>query len=238
MSIPLRTVNQPRPPVVKVDETMSAGAVHQITMGPPAVRGPRPRPRPAHGRLSGERVAELVRLASGGDRQAWNGLVREFGGMIWAVARGHRLRDSDAADVSQATWLRLFEHLDRLNDPARVGAWLATTARRECLRILREGERRVLLGDDAPEQECSDLRPGDALVATERDDALWDGFSRLRESDQALLRLLMADPRPPYEEISAALDIPIGSIGPTRQRALTRLRDELDSRGNLTLMVD
>jgi RNA polymerase sigma factor (sigma-70 family) len=191
-----------------------------------------------HERLSSERAAQLVRAASAGDRQAWNGLVREFGGMIWSIARGHRLRESDAADVSQATWLRLLEHLDRLHDPGCVGAWLATTARRECLRVLREGERRLLLGDDTAEQECPDLLPGDALLVTERDGALWEGFSRLRESDQALLRLLMTDPRPPYGEISAALDIPVGSIGPTRQRALKRLREELDSRGTLTLMLD
>lgn len=203
-----------------------------------AVRAHRSRPRPGAGRLSGERAAELVRAAAVGDQRAWDRLVREFGGMIWAIARAHRLRDADAADVSQATWLRLLEHLDRLNDPACVGAWLATTARRECLRALHDARRRVLFGDEAPEQECSDPHPGDALLTSERDDALWDGFSRLRDGDQALLRLLMADPRPPYEEISAALDIPIGSIGPTRQRALGRLRDQLESRGTLALMAE
>jgi RNA polymerase sigma factor (sigma-70 family) len=217
---------------------MSAGAVHQTAMGRMTARASRLRSHTVHQRLSSECVAELVSAASAGDRQAWNGLVREFGGMIWAIARGYRLRESDAADVSQATWLRLLEHLDRLNDPACVGAWLATTARRECLRILREGERRLPLADDAAEGECSDMPPGEALLITERDGALWKGFSRLRESDQALLRLLMTDPRPPYEEIAAALDIPIGSIGPTRQRALQRLRQELESCGTLTLMVD
>jgi RNA polymerase sigma factor (sigma-70 family) len=194
-------------------------------------------PRAASGRLSGEEVAKLVKSAARGDQRGWDALVQEFGGMIWAVARGHRLRDADAADVAQATWLRLLEHLKQLNDPARVGAWLATTARRECLRVLRDNERHVLFGDDAPEHESADLSPGDALLITERDDALWRSFSCLRPSDQALLRLLMADPRPPYEELSAALDMPIGSIGPTRQRALRRLRQELDSQGTLTLLT-
>ena len=68
------------------------------------------------------------------------------------------------------------------------------------------------------------MAPDDVVLLSERDDALRQSFARLRPSDQALLRLLMADPRPPYEEISAALDMPIGSIGPTRQRALNRLR--------------
>jgi RNA polymerase sigma factor (sigma-70 family) len=199
---------------------------------------PRGRPRLTRGRLPDERIAELVKSASAGDQRAWNSLVQQFGGLVWAVARAHRLRDADAADVSQATWLRLLENLGALKEPARVGAWLATTARRECLRTLRQGERRVLYGDDAPEHESPDPSPDGVVVLGERDEALWRGFSRLRPSDQALLRLLMADPRPPYEEISAALDMPIGSIGPTRQRALERLRRELDSLGALDLMID
>ncbi len=193
--------------------------------------------RAARGRLSGEMVAALVTAAANGDTRAWDALVKEFGGMIWAVARAHRLRDSDAADVSQSTWLRLLENLQRLNEPARVGAWLATTARRECLRVLRDNGRCVLPGDDFPEHESADIQPVDALVTRERDDALWRGFSRLRESDQALLRILMADPRPAYEEIAASLDMPIGSIGPTRQRALDRLRQELDRQQTLTLII-
>jgi RNA polymerase sigma factor (sigma-70 family) len=139
--------------------------------------------------------------------------------------------------VAQATWLRLLEHLTRLHDPTRVGAWLATTARRECLRVIRDSDRCVLYGDDAPEHESLDVPPAEAVLISERNAALWRSFSRLRAADQALLRLLMADPRPPYEEIAAALDMPIGSIGPTRQRALERLRRELDEQGTLNLMT-
>jgi RNA polymerase sigma factor (sigma-70 family) len=189
-------------------------------------------------RLSGEQVTALVAAAAEGDREAWHALTRAFGPMIWAIANAHRLRDADAADVSQATWLALLEHLHDVKDPSRLGAWLATTARRECLRVLRERERRVLYGDDYPEHESPDPSPGDTVMLSERDAALWCSFGRLRASDQALLRLLMADPRPSYEEISAALDMPIGSIGPTRQRAIARLREQLDEERSLTLMLD
>jgi DNA-directed RNA polymerase specialized sigma24 family protein len=102
--------------------------------------------------------------------------------------------------------------------------------------VLRENHRRVLYGDDAPEYESNDPSADDALLLSERDEALRRGLSRLRPSDQALLRLLMADPRPAYEEIAGALDMPIGSIGPTRQRALARLRRELDTQGTLNLL--
>ncbi len=203
-----------------------------------ATLSPRRAPLPPDRHLSGEVATQLVAAAMAGDQQAWDSLTRAFGPMIWAIARAHRLRDADAADVSQATWLALLEHLGDLKDPARVGAWLATTARRQCLRVLRDRERRVLYGDDTPEHESPDPSPGDMLLLSERDAALWHGFARLRPSDQALLRLLMADPRPSYEEIAAALDMPIGSIGPTRQRALARLREQLDSERALTMMID
>ena len=84
----------------------------------------------------------------------------------------------------------------------------------------------------------SDPGPGDMLLLSERDATLWRSFARLRPSDQALLRMLMVDPRPSYGEISAALAMPIGSIGPTRQRALGRLREQLDIERALTLMHD
>jgi RNA polymerase sigma factor (sigma-70 family) len=199
---------------------------------------PGPKPRAPRERLSSEVIAGLVEAAGTGDQSAWNRLVQEFESMIWAIARAHRLGDADAADVSQATWLALFQHIRKLNNSAGVGAWLATTARRECLRVIRGSQRRVLFGDDGPEHESAEPAPGDALLIVERDDALRRAFSRLRATDQALLRLLTADPRPPYEEIAAALDMPIGSIGPTRQRALERLRDQLDSEQTLSQMID
>jgi RNA polymerase sigma factor (sigma-70 family) len=197
-----------------------------------------PRRRSHHGidPAARDEIAGLVRAAAGGDQASWERLVRQFGAMVWAVARAHRLSDAAAGDAVQATWLKLIEHLDDLKEPARVGAWLATTARRECLRVLRASKREVLLGEELPEDEAPDA-PADAeLLLAERDLALWQSFSRLQPSDQALLRLLMADPPPAYEEISAALDVPIGSIGPTRARALERLRRQLGRDGTLTLL--
>jgi RNA polymerase sigma factor (sigma-70 family) len=191
------------------------------------------RPGATRIRLSAEHITRVMGAADAGDERAWGTLVAEFGGMIWAVARAHRLCDADAAEVSQSTWLRLLEHLGQLRDAPCVGAWLTTTARRECLRVLRENGRRDLYGDDAPELVSQDASPNDAALLCERAEALWRSFSRLRASDQSLLRLLMADPRPSYEEVAAALDMPIGSIGPTRQRALERLGNELRSEGML-----
>jgi RNA polymerase sigma factor (sigma-70 family) len=82
-------------------------------------------------------VASLVRAAAAGDEAAWGALVERFTPLLWATTRSYRLDRARAADVVQTCWLRLVENLDRVQEPERVGAWLATTARRECLRALR-----------------------------------------------------------------------------------------------------
>src|SRR5271165_2750307 len=95
-------------------------------------------------------LGTLVRRAAEGDEQAWAALVGRFASLVWGIARGHGLTQADAADVSQTTWLRLAEQLKLIRQPERIGAWLATTARRECLRTLRRQKREV------PVEECAD----------------------------------------------------------------------------------
>lgn len=131
----------------------------------------------------------------------------------------------------QTTWLRLVEHLDRLHDPERVGAWLATTVRHESLRVLRLSARHVLTPTELLPDEGEDVRLDASLLVSERDRELWRAFVTLPERCQALLRLLVADPAPSYEQVSAALDMPIGSIGPTRARCLAHLRERAAARG-------
>src|SRR3954468_10319780 len=185
-----------------------------------ALMDPRPRTRRAGGeRRDGATVTRLVGAAAAGDHGAWGALVDEFGGLVWAIARAHRLSDADAADVAGATWLALVEHLPRLREAERGGARLAAPARRQRLRVLRNAQRQVPTGDDLGERPADVADVATGLLTDERDTALWQAFRRLGTRDQALLRLLVADPQPSYEQISAALHMPIGSIGPTRARA-------------------
>jgi RNA polymerase sigma factor (sigma-70 family) len=181
---------------------------------------------PAHNATTD--VAALVRAATAGDERAWSALVDRFSKLVWAIARNHRLGADDAAEVSQTTWLRLAEHIDRLQDPAKVGGWLATTARHESLRLLRGAGRQIPMGDDVPEPDRPAPAIDEELLRNERDRMLWLAFSRLPARDQALLRLLISDPMPSYEEIGAAMGMPIGSVGPTRARCLERLRREAE----------
>lgn len=178
--------------------------------------------------LSPEDAASCVAGAAAGDRASWERLVDAYGGLIWAITRNHRLLQGDAADVSQTTWLRLLENIDRLTDPGRVGAWLATTARRECLRLSARRKRTVLVADET-DLELDHLRIhapelDDRILLAERDAALRDAFGTLSPRCRELLRLMLLDPAPSYEEISAALGMPVGSIGPTRGRCLDKLR--------------
>jgi RNA polymerase sigma factor (sigma-70 family) len=167
--------------------------------------------------------AELVAAAAIGSQEAWDALVDRFSALVWSIARAHRLGDADAADVSQTTWLRLVEHLGRLRDPESVGAWLATTARHECLRLIRQADR-FLYDDGALEPTDPDPLPEALLVSGERQAQLWRAIESLSDRCRSLIRVLIADPAPSYEEVAAALDMPIGSIGPTRARCLEQLR--------------
>lgn len=186
-------------------------------------------------RIEPEDAAALVQRVRAGDERAWDALVDAYVGLVWSITRAHRLSAGDAADVSQTTWLRLVENLDRLDDPSRVGAWLATTARRECLRILRLSGRQVLVEDEADLERGGDHQavPVDALLLqAEEAEAVRAAFVRLPERCQELLALLMADPPPSYADVSAALQLPIGSIGPTRGRCLEKLRLLMAEPGN------
>jgi RNA polymerase sigma factor (sigma-70 family) len=178
-------------------------------------------------------LTNLVRCAAEGDSDAWNQLVERFAGMVWAVARSYRLNASDAADVSQTTWLRLVQHLDRIEQPERVGAWLAITARHEALRVARQASRQLPIGDHIIIDLIAEdgVSNDDALLANERARELWALVMRLPARCQLILRLLTADPPLSYRDLGEALDMPIGSIGPTRARCLEHLRKIASSAG-------
>ena len=170
-------------------------------------------------------TTELVKAAAGGDSRAWDAIVERYAGMVWAVCRGCGLSRSDAAEVSQTTWLRLVERLGSIHDPERLGSWLAVTARRESWHVSRRSGRIIPTDTEAAlydREADEDIDHG--ILARERQDLLRQAFDTLHPRCQRLLRLLTADPAPAYVDVAAALDIPIGSIGPTRARRLDCLR--------------
>lgn len=178
-------------------------------------------------------VADLVHSASQGDQEAWKELVARFGGMISSVGRRHGLSPADVDELQQTTWLRLVENFHRIEYPERVGGWLATTARRESLQILRRASRfssgadQILLNiPDVKEPEI-DARP----LAQERDLVLKAAWARLKPRCRELLSFLVAEDPLGYKDLSKLLSMPIGSIGPTRARCLEHLRSLLAEEG-------
>jgi RNA polymerase sigma factor (sigma-70 family) len=219
---------------------MSSGAEAPSPAGDGLSRYARGAPgRPRRGAMSPADIGVLMRAAADGDEGAWEALVARFAGLVWSVARGYRLSEADAADVFQTTWLRLAEHLGRIQAPERVGAWLATTARHESLRIALASSRVVPAEDatlvslgqvDDRSPEAAVLESEQARLDSERAVELWRAFGTLSARCQRLLRILMASPPPSYVQVAKALGMPVGSIGPTRARCLRRLRERLATR--------
>jgi RNA polymerase sigma factor (sigma-70 family) len=175
---------------------------------------------------SPEPLPSLVARAADGDEAAWAQIVDRFTNLLWSIGRSYRLDAADITDVMQTTWLLLLENLGKLRDPDRLGGWLATTARHECLRVVRRTRREAPTWTDDALDVVDGSAPIDQLLLDgERDAALWRCFEQLSARCRQLLRVLMASEPKSYAEISEALGVPVGSIGPTRMRCLAQLRE-------------
>jgi RNA polymerase sigma factor (sigma-70 family) len=182
--------------------------------------------RRRRGGLRDADTREVVAAAAGGDERAWALLHERYGARVRTVVRFHRLPPEDVDDVVQTTWLRLIESIGGMRNANAVGAWLETTARRECLALLRRRKReRPAENGLLTEQPCEPVAER-RLVAGEERAALASGLARLPQRQRRLLVAMLAEPTPSYGEIAAALKMPIGSIGPTRARTLARLRQD------------
>ena len=168
-------------------------------------------------------VIELVQAARDGDRTAWDRIVERYAALVWSTCRRHGLTAEDTDDVTAAVWLRLVEKLDTIREPAALPGWIATTARNECLCLLRVRKRQIPV-DDERIPDLAGPASDEWLLKQEQHIALRAAFAQLSQACQQLLSLLFSDPPVPYGQISTRLGIPVGSIGPNRQRCLGALR--------------
>jgi RNA polymerase sigma factor (sigma-70 family) len=171
-------------------------------------------------------VPRLVASAIAGDERAWNELVDRYAPLVMSVVARYRLSTADAQDVSQIVWLRLVEHLAELREPHALPRWLITTTGNECVRLLR-AVRRTEVVDPSTWTRADDAdRTGvdQAMLSAERREALLQALAELPDHQRRLLLLMVEDPPLSYADISARLGVPLGSIGPTRARAMQRLR--------------
>ncbi len=177
-------------------------------------------------------TAALLLAAGQGDQSAWEEIVLRYGRLVSATVRSFRLQDADAFDAIQMTWLRLMTNLHRVQDPERFSGWLVTTARRECLSVIR-ARKRTAYCDEATLDTVADasVSPEQHFLAAETVLALRSLVAELPLRGRTLLRALFSDSPRPYAEIACTTGIPVGSMGPTRTRALLALRRMLDERG-------
>jgi RNA polymerase sigma factor (sigma-70 family) len=171
-------------------------------------------------------VIALVTRAANGDQDSWNEIIERYAPLVWSICTRYQLKNQDIEDVGQTVWLLLVEQLGKLREPAALPGWLATTTQRECLRALtaaRRTEAARTMVDDALLVADAALIEQEVLAA-ERNAALRLALRELPPRCQQLLAMLISDPPRSYAEISATLQIPIGSIGPQRARCLERLR--------------
>lgn len=214
--------------------------VMTINRAPAAIHGSSPNQAPGRygadefaplpiGALS---IAELLSTAGEGNPAAWEEIIRRYGGLVRAKASSFRLQDADALDAVQMTWLRLAENCHRIQFPERLGGWLATTASRECLRILRQAKRTPYTAE-AMTRDVADpsIGPEQHIIDTATAQELWNLVAELPPRGRNLLQTLFTDAPLPYSEVARTIGIPIGSIGPTRARALQQLRRMVGERG-------
>ncbi|MET0132797.1 MAG: sigma-70 family RNA polymerase sigma factor [Kibdelosporangium sp.] len=154
------------------------------------------------------------------DQDSWIAVVEAYGPKVWAVTRSFRLEYADACDVFQTVWLNFGERFAAIREPDRVSAWLVTTARNECLRLLKI-RGRLLPVRWRPEATAEP--PDESLLTAERDQVLWASFQRLSPRCQVLLRLYAFFPEYSYLQLAKAVGLQEPSVGPAKRRCLRRL---------------
>lgn len=179
----------------------------------------------------------LVRAARAHDPVAWKELIDRYTGLVRHVIAAFHFPEAEAADTAQNTWLRAIEKLGTLHDPDRLGGWLKTIARRECLDTYRHMRREIPSEVIAFDIEADTPSP-DAIMLARQDRRVLDkAVERLPERSQCIIRMCFDQPQSEYAEIARSMSIPIGSIGPTRQRALHALRKQLENAGYSAILA-
>lgn len=183
-----------------------------------------------HERVTADNSAELVGRIRNGDSSAWGELVDQYEPLLRRLARQYRLSGQDMDDAIQLTWLRCLEHIDQITHADRLRGWLATVCRRESLRLATKGRREIALGEQSVTRLVDDGQeerdPGAEMARRDAHDRLSRAIRALPQKQQLVLTELLKEESRSYLDLSRRLGLPMGSIGPTRQRAIARLRQD------------
>jgi RNA polymerase sigma factor (sigma-70 family) len=170
-----------------------------------------------------EVVSAAIRRHQAGDARAMEDLFRAVRPWLHGIGRACRLSTYSADDVVQNTMTVALTHLPGLRDPDAGLAWLSVIARREAIRVSREERRTDPIGDrDTSTGGGED--PEEIALARMACHELYRAMAQLPERERKLLIFLFFDGARDYASIAREMDMPIGSIGPTRQRGLKKVR--------------
>jgi RNA polymerase sigma factor (sigma-70 family) len=176
---------------------------------------------------------ELWQRIIAGDDAAWAELVHKYQSLVYAVSTRAGLSMSDCADCFQQTWVLLFRNRHRLKDPARLSAWLVTTAKREALRLRRRAARTEEEWDNSSLMATGPL-PDEEMEQLECQAQLEIALKEIDPRCRNVLKaFFFASEEQSYDEIAAAFGIPANSLGPIRRRCLERLKQILLKMGYL-----
>ncbi len=168
-------------------------------------------------------VAELIDRLKAGDERALVDLIALYRRVVVSAARRFVRDPQDIEDVCQDTWLALLVNLDRIQSQERLAGWLWMTAYRRAQLSVRNATRAIPVEDlDNAAAQIDDVLV--ELLDAELSSALRRALRSMSPDEQLLIGLLMADPRPGYIQIGQLIGRPIGSLGPTRERVLRKLR--------------
>ena len=171
---------------------------------------------------------ELIRACQAGDGRAWERLLDKYERLVFSISLNYGLTADDAADVTQITFTILLQNLDSLPGGIRLAPWLATVARRHTWRLMARNRREAVSVEE-------DLAGNEALGGSADHVERWEvaewlnyGLSMLDERCRRLLLALYFDAeQPSYAQVAEHLNMPVGSIGPTRARCLEQMRQSL-----------
>lgn len=176
---------------------------------------------------------KLIQACLRGDSGAWEKLLKQYERLVYSIPLNYGLSIDDAADIVQVTFTVLLQSLDSLDENSHLAAWLATVARRHSWRLLERRRRE----SPSPKEDLSeqyDFLPDHHQKQVQEQAELveWldQGLSLLDERCSALLQALYFNPdQPSYQDVAKQMQMSVGSIGPTRARCLSRLRELMES---------
>jgi len=169
---------------------------------------------------------DLIASCLGGDQNAWETLVVKYQRLIYSIPVSYRLPHQEADEVFQRVSLKLFENLAKLRKVESLPSWIGVTTRRECQALRRGSQRYTVIDEVGPNEPAED--PPDVaeeLHQVECEHALAVALGQMDGTCRELLTyLFLEEPPLSYQEISARMGRPVGSLGPTKSRCLKKLK--------------